>query len=108
MRKRAKDSVLLIHSIEYDRSEQNKSVDDEELISRKSEHLPTTNDLTVHFGQYISTKNDPFVRNIYVYAVNRSIRYVIDFSTAVRKRALQASTSYSIFSRSTGHLRLSA
>ena len=64
-------------------------VHDEELISRKSKHLSTTNDLTAHFGQCISTKNDPFVRNIYVYA--RSIRYTIDFSTAVREKASQAS-----------------
>ena len=39
------------HPIGYDRIGQNKSVHDEELISRKSEHLSTTNDLTVHFGQ---------------------------------------------------------
>ena len=82
--------MLLIQPIGYDRSGQNKSVHDEELISRKSENLSTTNDLTVHFGQCISTKDDPFVRNVYVYA--RSIRYAIDFSTAVRERPSQAST----------------
>ena len=87
-----KESVLLIHPIGYDRSGQNKSLRDEEL--RNAEHLSTTKDLTVHFGQCISTKKDPFVRNIsslnaywqtiYVYA--RIIRYVIDFSAAVGKR----------------------
>ena len=60
----------------------------EELISRKSEHLSTTNDLTVHFGQCISTKDDPFVRNMYIYA--RIILYAIDFSTTARERASQA------------------
>ena len=62
---------------------------DEELICRKSEHLSTTNDLPIHFGQCISTKDDPFVRNIYIYA--RIILYAIEVSTAVRERALQAS-----------------
>ena len=60
----------------------------------EAEHLSTTKDLTVHFGQCISSKNDPFVRNaaslnsywqiVYVYA--RSIHYAINFSTAVGKR----------------------
>ena len=63
---------------------------EEEIIFRKPKHLSTTNDLTVYFGQCISTKDDPLVRNMYVYA--RSIRYTIDFSTAVRERASQAST----------------
>ena len=45
------------------RSGQNKSVRDEELISREaghlSIHLSSTDDLTVHFGQCISTKKRP-------------------------------------------------
>ena len=81
--------MLLIHPIGYDRGGQNKSVHNEELISRKSEHLSTTNNLAVHVGQCISAKVDTFVRNMYTYA--RSIRYAIDFSTAVRERASQAS-----------------
>ena len=81
--------MLLIHFIGYNRSGQNKSVHDEEIISKNSEHLSATNDLTVHFGKYFSTKDDSFVRNMYVYA--RSIRYTIDFSRAIRKRASQAS-----------------
>ena len=36
-----KKSVLLIHPIGYDRSGQNKLMRDEELISRKAEHLST-------------------------------------------------------------------
>ena len=93
IRKCTKESVLLIHPIRYDRSGQNKSVRGEGLISRKSEHLSihlsNTDDLTVHFGQCISTEDDSFFRNIYVYA--RSIRYVIDFSAAIRERTSQAS-----------------
>ena len=58
-----KKSGQLIHPIGHDRSGQNKWVRDEELISRKAEHLSTTNDLTVHFGQCISTKKDLFVRS---------------------------------------------
>ena len=85
--------MLLIHPIGYNRSEQNKSVRDEELIYKKVEHLSihlsSTDDLTVHFGQCISTKDNPFVRNMYVYA--RSIRYVIEFSRAVSETASQAS-----------------
>ena len=45
-----KKSVLLVHSIEYDRSGQNKPMRDEEL--RKAEYLSTTNDLKVHIGQF--------------------------------------------------------
>ena len=45
-----RESVLLISPIGYDRSGQNKVVHNEELISRKSEHVSTTNDSTVHFG----------------------------------------------------------
>ena len=94
MRKWEKESLLLIHPIGYNRGGQNKSVRDEEFTSRKAEHLSihisSTDDLTVHFGQCILTKDNPFVRNIYVYA--RGIRYAIDFPTAVRERASQAST----------------
>ena len=63
------------------------------LTRRKAEH-PSTIDLTVRFGQCISIKKGFFVRNtaslnaywqrVYVYA--RSIRYEIDFSTAIGKR----------------------
>ena len=68
------------------------SLRDEEL--RKAEYLSTTNDLTVHFGQCISIKKDSFVRNTVllnacwqtVYEYASSIRYAINFSTAVGKR----------------------
>ena len=93
-----------------------KSQYNKEPTSRKGKHLPIRNDLTVYFGQCILTKDDLFARNtalllaywqtVYVYA--RSIRYAIDFSTAVRRRASKASTDYSFFSGSKGHLRLSA
>ena len=63
IQKRAKKSVLPIYPIGYDRSGQKKSVRDEELICRKAEHFSTTNDLTVHFGQCISTQKDLFVRS---------------------------------------------
>ena len=82
--------MLLIHPIGYNRSEQNKSVRDEELIYKKVEHLSihlsSTDDLTVHFGQCISTKDNPFVRNMYVYA--RSIRYVIGFIKSSQRKGL--------------------
>ena len=92
--------MLLIHPIGYDRSGQNRSLGNEELISRKAEYRSTTNDLTVHFGQFISTKKKgPFVRNTAslnaywqtVYVHVRSIRYAIDFPTAAGKKALQVS-----------------
>ena len=117
---------LLVHPIDWDIfyfeqdvSGKKKSVRDEELISRKAEHVSITYDLTVHFGQCISTK-DPFVRSaalliVYwqtVYVYTRSTRYVIDFSTAARKRASQASTNYSVLSGSSfagyGHLLIRA
>ena len=68
----------------------------------KQNHISSTDDLTVHFGQCISTKDDPFVPNTAllvaywqtVYVCAWSIRYAIDFSTAVRKRSLQASRNY--------------
>ena len=93
IRKQANESVLPIHPIGYDRSRHNKSLRDEEL--RKAEHLSTTNDLRAHFGQYISTKKYIFVRstaslNVYwqtVYVNTKSIRYAIDFSSAVRESA---------------------
>ena len=44
---------------------------------------------------YINQKNDPFVRKMYVYT--RSMRYAIDFSTAVRERASQSSIELLIF-----------
>ena len=94
IRKWEKESVLLIHPIAYDRSGQNKSVRDEELISRKAEHLSihlsSTDDLTIQSGQIISAKDDLFVRKMYVSA--GSIGYAIDFSTAVGERTSQAST----------------
>ena len=43
IRKRIKESVLLIHPIGYDLRRQNKSMRNEELMSRKAEHLSTTN-----------------------------------------------------------------
>ena len=47
MRRQEQESVLPIHPITYDRSGQNKLMRDEELISRKAEHLSTTNDLHI-------------------------------------------------------------
>ena len=92
IRKQEKESMLLIHPIGYGWSGQNKSLHDEGLT--KAEHLSTTNALTAYFGQYMSSKKDPLLRNIasldtywqtvYVYA--RGIRYATEFSTAVGKR----------------------
>ena len=39
IKERMKQSVHMIHPIGHDRSRQNKSMRDEELISRKAEHL---------------------------------------------------------------------
>ena len=67
------------------------------LRLKKQDHLSSTDDLTVHFGQCISTKDDPFVQNtalllvrwqtLHVYA--RIIRYAIEFSTVVRYKGLR-------------------
>ena len=66
---------LLVHPIGQDRSGQKKAVHDKELISRKkAERVFITDDLTVHFGQCIPTKDDPFVRSVNNRVLATSIR----------------------------------
>ena len=59
---------LLFHPIGQDRSGPNKSVRDKELISKKAEHLSIT------FGQYISTTDDPFIQSVNNRVLANSIR----------------------------------
>ena len=101
--------MLLNHPIGYDRSGQNKLMRDEELISRKVEHLSTVkwSDGRIWSIQLkrtplfkiLQTRIDPQYTYMLGLYVTRSI-------TAVRKRHIASFDEHIIFLRSTGHLRL--